>query len=420
MKYTIMAKSYLTMDDFDLTDKTVFLRLDINSPIDPKTGDIMDYSRFKAHLDTIRALDHSKVVIIAHQSRPGKKDFTPLYQHSLALAKLLKRDIKYIDGLFDSRVIEEIKKLIPGDILMLENTRFFSEEVVLADEPLEIQKKSNIVRKLAPHMDYLVNDAFAAVHRPQPTLVAFAEEVPMLAGKLMDREISMLNKFMEYDAHPKIALFAGAKADDSIKVSKNMLEHKIVDKILTGGLVANVFLIAKGVDIGPTNLEILTKEIGNYQKLVDMAKQILKNYEVITPTDFAVNKDGKRVEIGIDELGDSRQIMDIGIDTIESYKDIIKDAKSIILNGPLGVYELPEFSDGTEEIFRAISTLPAFKVVGGGHTISAISKMGLNRKFDHISVGGGALISFLAGEDMPVIEALKRSKLKFEKKVVGK
>ncbi|MEM3252189.1 MAG: phosphoglycerate kinase, partial [Thermoplasmata archaeon] len=127
-----MVKSYLSMDDFDLTGKTIFLRLDINSPIDPKTGDIMDYSRFKAHLDTIRALDHSKVVIIAHQSRPGKKDFTSLYQHSLALAKLLKRDIKYIDGLFDSRVIDEIKKLVPGDILMLENTRFYAEEVVLA------------------------------------------------------------------------------------------------------------------------------------------------------------------------------------------------------------------------------------------------------------------------------------------------
>ncbi len=415
-----MVKSYLSMDDFDLTGKTVFLRLDINSPIDPKTGDIMDYSRFKAHLDTIRALDHSKIVIIAHQSRPGKKDFTSLYQHSLALAKLLKRDIKYIDGLFDSRVIEAIKKLVPGDILMLENTRFYSEEVVLADEPLEVQKKSNIVKKLAPYMDFLINDAFAAVHRPQPTLVAFAEEVPMLAGKLMDKEITMLTKFMELQEHPKIALFAGAKADDSIKVAKNMLEHNIVDQILTGGLVANIFLIAKGIDVGPINKEVLNKELGNYEPLVSVAKEILKNYEVVTPTDFAISVDGKRLEINISELEDSKQIMDIGIETIENYKDIIKNAKSIILNGPLGVYEMPEFSDGTEEVFKAISELDAFKVAGGGHTISAISKMGLSRKFDHISVGGGALISFLAGEDMPVIEALKRSKLKFEKKVIGK
>lgn len=420
MKYTIMVKSYLSMDDFDLTGKTVFLRLDINSPIDPKTGDIMDYYRFKAHLDSIRALDKSKIVIIAHQSRPGKEDFTSLYQHSLTLAKLLKRDVKYIDGLFDSRVIDEIKKLVPGDILMLENSRFYSEEIVLANEPIDVQKKSNIVKKLAPYMDYFVNDAFAAVHRPQPTLVAFAEEVPMLAGKLMDREITMLTKFMEFQDHPKIALFAGAKADDSIKVAKNMLEHNLVDRILTGGLVANIFLIAKGIELGPVNREILNKELGNYEKLVEVASEILKNYEIVTPIDFATQDNDKRVEISIGELGDSKQFMDIGIETVEEYKNIIKEAKSIILNGPLGVYELPEFSDGTEEIFKAIAEQDAFKVAGGGHTISAISKMDLNQKFDHISVGGGALISFLAGDEMPVIEALKKSKLKFEKKVIGK
>lgn len=408
-------KDYFTLDDFDLKGKRVLLRLDLNSPVNTETGEITDISRFIAHLDTLRRLGESKVVILAHQSRPGKKDFTTTKKHAEILSKLLRRPVTYLDGLFETSVIEKIKRMKDGDIIFLENTRFYSEDVVLADEPISIQRKSHIVKKLAPLFDYFINDAFAAVHRPQTTLVGFSEDLPNIAGVLMDREISMLSKFLHDDSRPKMAVLAGAKVDDSLKVAKNFLEKNIVDKIITGGLVSNLFLVAKGIDIGRLNIEFLTKELGNLEPLLDLCNDMLKKYgdKIVLPEDFAVNKENKRFEIAIDELPTDYPIMDIGMGTIKKYKNILKDAKAIILNGPMGVYEMDEFAIGTIEIFTAISELDCFKVAGGGHTISAIAKLDLNRKFTHVSVGGGALINFLSGEPMPVIDALKLSKKKF-------
>lgn len=408
-------KDYFTMDDFDLKGKRVLLRLDLNSPVNTETGEITDISRFIAHLDTLRRLGESKVVILAHQSRPGKKDFTTTKKHAEILSKLLRRPVIYLDGLFETSVIEKIKQMKDGDIIFLENTRFYSEDVVLADEPISIQRKSHIVKKLAPLFDYFINDAFAAVHRPQTTLVGFSEDLPNIAGVLMDREISMLSKFIQDDSRPKMAVLAGAKVDDSLKVAKNFLDKNIVDKIITGGLVSNLFLVAKGTDIGRGNVEFLTKELGNLEPLLNLCNEILKKYgdKIVLPDDFAVNRENKRFEISMDELPTDYSIMDIGMGTIEKYKNILKDAKAIILNGPMGVYEMDDFAIGTIEIFTAISELDCFKVAGGGHTISAIAKLDLNKKFTHVSVGGGALINFLSGEPMPVIDALKLSKKKF-------
>jgi len=408
-------KDYFTMDDFDLKGKRVLLRLDLNSPVNTETGEITDISRFIAHLDTLRRLGESKVVILAHQSRPGKKDFTTTKKHAEILSKLLRRPVIYLDGLFETSVIEKIKQMKDGDIIFLENTRFYSEDVVLADEPISIQRKSHIVKKLAPLFDYFINDAFAAVHRPQTTLVGFSEDLPNIAGVLMDREISMLSKFIQDDSRPKMAVLAGAKVDDSLKVAKNFLDKNIVDKIITGGLVSNLFLVAKGTEIGRGNVEFLTKELGNLEPLLNLCNEILKKYgdKIVLPDDFAVNRENKRFEISMDELPTDYSIMDIGMGTIEKYKNILKDAKAIILNGPMGVYEMDDFAIGTIEIFTAISELDCFKVAGGGHTISAIAKLDLNKKFTHVSVGGGALINFLSGEPMPVIDALKLSKKKF-------
>ncbi len=403
------------MEDFDLKGKRVLLRLDLNSPINTETGEITDISRFIAHLDTLKNLRESKVVILAHQSRPGKKDFTSTKKHAEILSKLLRKPVLHLDGLFESFVIDKIKQMKDGDIIFLENTRFYSEDVVLAEEPLSVQKRSHIVKKLAPLFDYFINDAFAAVHRPQTTLVGFSEEMPNLAGILMDREISMLSKFLVDDSRPKIAVLAGAKVDDSLKVAKNFLDKNIVDKIITGGLVANLFLLAKNIDLGVTNVEFLNRELGDIKPLLEICNYLLSKYEdkIELPLDLAINKNDKREEISIDNLPIEHSIMDIGFNTIEKYKGILNGAKAVILNGPMGVYEIEDFALGTIEIFSAIADLNAFKVAGGGHTISAIARMDLNKKFTHVSVGGGALINFLSGEPMPVIDALKISKKKF-------
>ncbi len=403
------------MDDFDFTGKRVLLRLDLNSPINTETGEITDVSRFIAHLDTIKRLSNAKVVILAHQSRPGKKDFITTKNHADVLSRLLRRPVEYVDGLFENFVLEKIRKMKDGEILLLENTRFYSEDVVLAEEPLSIQRKSHIVKRLSPLFDYFVNDAFAAIHRPQTTLVGFAEDLPNVAGLLMDKEITMLTRFLNDNTRPKLAILAGAKVDDSLKVALNFFEKNVIDKLIAGGLVANLLLIARGVNIGNVNIEFLKKELPDFEKLLDISRNLLNKYgeKIILPVDFAINKDNKRFEINIEELPIEYPIYDIGLDTIEIFKREIIKAKSIILNGPMGVYEIPDFSLGTVEIFKTVSDVDAFKVAGGGHTISVISKLELEKKFTHVSTGGGALISFLSGENMPGLDALKLSKSKF-------
>lgn len=403
------------MDDFDFTGKRVLLRLDLNSPINTETGEITDVSRFIAHLDTVKRLSNAKVVILAHQSRPGKKDFITTKNHADVLSRLLRRPVEYVDGLFENFVLEKIRKMKDGEILLLENTRFYSEDVVLAEEPLSIQRKSHIVKRLSPLFDYFVNDAFAAIHRPQTTLVGFAEDLPNVAGLLMDKEITMLTRFLNDNTRPKLAILAGAKVDDSLKVALNFFEKNVIDKLIAGGLVANLLLIARGVNIGNVNIEFLKKELPDFEKLLDISRNLLNKYgeKIILPVDFAINKDNKRFEINIEELPIEYPIYDIGLDTIEIFKREIIKAKSIILNGPMGVYEIPDFSLGTVEIFKTVSDVDAFKVAGGGHTISVISKLELEKKFTHVSTGGGALISFLSGENMPGLDALKLSKSKF-------
>ncbi|MEM0134997.1 MAG: phosphoglycerate kinase [Thermoplasmatales archaeon] len=407
---------FFTLNDFDLVGKSVLLRVDINSPIDPRTGNILDDARFRAHHETIDALYKSKVIILAHQSRPGKNDFVSLKAHASHLSNLLRRRVKFIGGLFDDRTLEEIDSSEPGDILMLENTRFFSEEVVLAEEKLEVMEKTNIIKNLAGHADYFVNDAFAAAHRSNVTLVGFSEVMPNIAGKLMENEITGIERFFKINGGKRIGIFGGAKADDSIKIIDKMLTEGKIDKIITGGLVGHVFLAAGGVDLGKKNEDILKKEIGSYERIMEEATRLLKTYGdlILTPVDFIGNEDGKVRHYKIDEFRKDIPAMDIGVDTIAEYASIIKDADAIMLNGPMGVFELKDYAAGTEEIFSAVAKSRGYKVAGGGHTLAALEKLGIGeRDIDHISTGGGALISYLAGEPMPGIESLVISKKKF-------
>ncbi len=405
---------YLTMDDFDLRGKTVFVRVDVNSPIDPITGVILDKSRFEAHRSTLSELRNSKVVILAHQSRPGKRDYISLRPHAEVFTNILGKKVKFVEDLMGEYARKRIESLKKGEYILLENTRFYAEEYCLKKGKFE---DTNIVKNLLPYVDVFINDAFAAAHRAQTTLVGFARKVPMLAGRLMQREIENLTKFMVMKDRPKVAVLGGAKAEDSIKVAENFLQRDIVDKVLTGGVVAYFFLLAKGYDIGEGSMEYLHKEFDNYQELVNRAKKLLDNYDdrIEVPVDVVVNMQGKRKGMPIMDLPVKEPIYDIGIDTAVKYAQIIKDAKGIAVNGPMGVFEIPEFSTGTIEVFRAIASSNGFKVAGGGHTIAAIEIYGLKKKFDHISTGGGSLITFLSGGDMPVLNALEESYYLFSK-----
>jgi len=407
---------FFTLDDFDFRGKTVLLRVDINSPIDPTTKTILDDTRMKAIVPTIRDLNDAKIVILAHQSKPGKSDFTPLKEHAGLLSGVLGRRVHYIDSLFDSRALDAIKAMKPRDIILLENTRFYSEDVALKDKEPKVQAKSHIVTKLASVADYYVCDAFAAVHRSQPTLIGFAELMPAIAGRLMESELVTLSKLLVRDGK-LTAILGGAKVDDSIEVMKYMLENGMLAEALTGGVVANIFLKAQGYDLGKPSQEFLEKEVPDHQKLVECAKDLLAKYpgKIVVPIDVSLNSNNERRGIPVSELPSDLPIYDIGLETTVDYIDRIMSARRVMLNGPMGVFELEEFNFGTKQVLRAMTESDCFSVVGGGHTAAAVEQFGLQGGMDHVSTGGGALINFLTGKELPVVEALKRSKAKFLK-----
>lgn len=408
-----------TLDDFDLDGKTVLLRVDINSPLDPESGRILDDYRIRSHLKTIKELSKSKLIIVAHQSRPGKNDFTTMEPHSERISKLLRKRVEYVDGLFDKNVISKIENMWEGQVLLLENARFYSEETYLKGvRDWDKQKNTHIVQNLAPHIDFHVHDAFAAAHRAQPTLVGFSDLVPSVAGRVMEEEIDNLGKVFTMEERPKIAFLGGMKAEDSIGISKHMLERGDIDKILTGGVVANIFLMAAGHDLGEGNREFLEGEFDDYESLVEEAEEVLDRWpdKIEMPLDVVLNQDGKRNGKPLEELPSEYPIFDVGLDTIMKYKKHIENAALVVVNGPAGAFEMEEFSIGTKEIFRSVSQSDAFSIIGGGHSTAVLEKLGLSENIDHISTGGGSCINFLAGRDLAGVEALKRSYEAFEDK----
>jgi len=412
-----MTKEFFTLDDFNLEGKKILLRVDINSPVNPTTGNILDDSRMRTHATTIRDLRNTKLIILAHQSRPGKKDFTTMEKHGERLSYLLGSEVRYVDSLFHGKALDAIKHMNKGDILLLENTRFYSEEVSLKDKDASKMINTHFIRNLSSTADYFVIDCFAAAHRAQPSIIGFCEVLPTMAGRVMERELRMLNKALHEGKRPAVGIFGGIKADDSIEIMGNLLRKNILDKVITTGGVANIFLAAEGKDLGAPNTEFLKKELEDYDQLVEEAKGLLKESgeKIAVPVDLALNDNGKRKNIKVDKLPMDKQIYDLGLDTIVRYCAEIQKGKTIILNGPSGVFEDEEFSIGTIEIFKSVANANAFKVVGGGHTIAAIERYGLADKIDHLSTGGGSLINLLSGKKLPAVEALKKSKEKYEK-----
>lgn len=407
-----------TLDDFDVKGKTVLLRIDINSPLDPKSGRILDDHRIRSHLETIRDLDKSRLVILAHQSRPGKNDFTTLEAHAKRMTQLLGKKVEYIDGLFSSHVRDRIRHMGMGEKLLLENARFYSEETYLkGDQDMDKQKNTHIVQKLTSLADYYVHDAFAAAHRAQPTLVGFTETLPSMAGRVMEKELKDMGKAFEADLRPKIAILGGMKADDSIDVAKNMLKDDVMDKILMTGVAGNIFLMAAGYDLGEGNEKFLEKELPSYEKIIEDARSVLDkwNDRIKIPTDVIANVDGDRKELHRDELPTEYPIYDIGIDTIIDYTKEIDQAELIVMNGPAGAFEIEEFSIGTTELFRAVAHSDAFSIIGGGHSTAVVEKLDIDEEIDHISTGGGSCINFLAGKTLDGVEALTRSKRRYSR-----
>ncbi|OWT33873.1 phosphoglycerate kinase [Methanobrevibacter sp. 87.7] len=412
----MMVGKFYTIDDFDVEGKTVLLRIDINSPVDPNTGSILDDTRMKLHSKTILELARkgARVIILAHQSRPGKKDFTTLRQHSDVLSRLLRRKVKYVDSIFSTPAKLAINNLRPGEILLLENVRFFSEESL--KRPIEQQAQSMIVRELSPLIDYFVNDAFAAAHRGQVSLVGFTLNTPSAAGRVMEHELHIIQSTLDNVKSPCVFALGGMKADDSIMVAENVCENGTADYVLTSGLVANIFLAAAGYNIGKPNMDLIKSQ--GYLDMIDKCKGLLEKYpnQIVYPKDVAVEIGNERVDVSIDEIPDY-PIYDIGKNTSAEYAKSIMHAETIFANGPAGVFENPLFSIGTEDIINAIVSSNGYSIIGGGHIGAATVNMGYENKVNHVSSGGGACINLLAGKKLDAVEALINNKKRFDKKL---
>ena len=410
-----MSGNFNTIDDFDVEDKTVLVRIDVNSPVDPSSGIILDDTRLRLHADTIRELAKkgARVVILAHQSRPGKKDFTTLSQHADALSDILNLRVKYVDSIFSASAKQAIKDLKAHEILLLENVRFFSEES-LSRSPEE-QSKTILVSELSPLIDYFVNDAFAAAHRSQASLVGFTVNTPSAAGRVMEKELTVIQDALDNVQHPCVFLLGGMKPDDSIDVMENVLSNGTADSILTTGIVANIVLWAAGVDIGQVNRDFIASR--GYEDMVDKSRDLIERFgdKVKYPIDIAIDRNGERVDIDNEEIP-NESIFDIGVKTIAYYANEIRNAKTIFANGPAGVFEDPKFAIGTEDIINAIASSKGFSIIGGGHIAAACVNLGYGDKMDHISSGGGASIDMLAGNPLPAVVALEESKELFDNK----
>jgi len=399
-----------TIKDLGSSGKIVLLRLDLNSPIDPTTNLILDDKRFREHIPTIHALSDSRTVIVTHQSRPGKKDFTTLEAHAEKLGQLLGRPVMYVDSIFGRHAREAVHSLKVGEVLMLENVRFNAEEN-LTLKPEEA-KKTHLVKKLSSMADLFVNDAFGTAHRSQPTIVGLPLVMRSAGGLLMEKEVSTLSRVFSGAPRPVVMVLGGTKVDDSIDVARHVLANGIADQVIVIGVVANVFLIAAGYNIGKPSTQLIAQL--KYQPEIEKAKEILSLYRdrVVMPDSVAVRQDNRRAEYTVDRIPEDAPVLDLGMDSLVSLVQTIKKAGTVVFNGPAGVFEDADFATGTYELLKAASKVE-FSVVGGGHTAAVIEKMGIERDFTHISTGGGACIEFLTGKKLPAVDALEQSKKLF-------
>ena len=409
----MLSEGIPTLDDVQVKGKRVLVRCDINCPLDQGKR-IKDATRIRRSAPTLKELSEkrARVVVLAHQGDPlDYQNFTSLKEHRDYLEKFLDKKVEFIEDIAGPTAQERIKKLREGEILLLENIRLYTEETIIFEEEVKLtaeeQCRTYLVTKLSPLVDLYICDAFACVHRSEPSLVAFPRILSSAVGRLFEEEITALSKVKTSPRKPCLYLLGGAKILDAFQMMDHVLKDNCADRILTFGLVGNVMLKAKGYDLGEPSEEFLKKR--NLLSYIEKAKKILKIYEqkISYPQDVAIEDNGERKEIAISSLPLDGLILDIGEETISEYSHEIGKARTIFMNGPAGVYERERFSLGTEKIWKEVANSSAFSVMGGGDTVAAASKFGIESKISHISTAGGGLIRFLAGETLAVIEALK-------------
>ncbi len=376
---------FKTIKNLNLKDKKVLLRVDFNS--DVVKGRILESDRIKAHSETIKFLlsKGARVVILSHQGTPGEKDFTSLKKHSKFLNRYLRNRVKFVKDIIGKKAIREIKNLKPGRALLLENVRFLKEE-------FKPGKTNRMVLNLAPWFDYYVNDAFSIIHRNQTSVVSFPKVLPHAIGLVMEEELKQIRK-LKSKLKNCLFILGGKKSKDVISLINNK-------NILTTGKLSFLCLIAKGHNLGKEN-QLLRKDMA----LIPKIKKNLRNIK--TPVDLAINFGGRR-DLSVKQFPEKYPVWDIGKETIENYKEEIKKAKAIFFKGSPGMFEHKGFELGTRELLNAVAESKAFSVIAGGQSSDAINEFHINRKkFGYVSLSGGSLVRYLAGEKLVGLEVLK-------------
>ncbi|PWU69245.1 phosphoglycerate kinase [Gracilibacillus dipsosauri] len=386
-----------TIKDIDVKGKKVFCRVDFNVPM--KDGAITDDTRIKAALPTIDYLSKqgAKVILASHLGRPGGEVVEELRMDAVAkrLSDLTNQTVVKTDQVYGDEVNQAVSELNDGDILLIENVRF---------EPGETKNDPALAKEFANLADFFVNDAFGAAHRAHASTAGVAEHIPSAAGFLLEKELEVLGKALSNPDRPFTAIIGGAKVKDKIGVIDNLLDK--VDNLIIGGGLAYTFVKARGFEVGKSLLEEdkidLAKEY--MQKAKDKGVNFVMPEDVIVADDFS--NDANTKEVDIDSIPADLEALDIGPKTREKYAKIVADSKLVIWNGPMGVFELETFANGTKAVADALSKTEGYTVIGGGDSAAAVEKFGYASQMDHISTGGGASLEFMEGKELPGVSVL--------------
>ena len=399
----------LTLDDFDLKGKTVFLRVDMNCPIDPDTLEISGTKRIEEAIETLDSLKEAKVVIGSHQGRVGNNEYTGMDKHAKVLEKLMNRKIKYVEDTIGEAAQNAIKNLEEGEILLLDNLRLCAEENY--EFTPENAAKTIMVSRLSKLFDLVVLDSFPSAHRSHPSIVGFPQVLPACAGRIVEREVRNLDEIMTVAKAPHVIVLGGSKVPDRLEAIKLLIQNGRADHVLLTGLIGNVFMRAQARI--KSSLGIKREE-----EVVAKAHTLIGEYPDVfaTPVDIAIDKDGERVEMDVREMGKGDKIFDLGPKTIEYYSKLIAGAGTVFISGPAGFFEKDNFSYGTNALLNSVANSMATTIVSGGHLTTALKQQGLADKINHVSTAGGALVLYLTGEKLPMIKALEDAAIKYRTK----
>ncbi|MDG6902533.1 MAG: phosphoglycerate kinase [Nitrososphaerota archaeon] len=399
----------LTLEDLDLGGKRVFLRVDINTPVHPQSGQLMEQERLREAAMTIQDLPESKVVVASHQGRVGRSDYTSLEAHAKVLEGILGKKVGFVPDVFGPEALARIDSLDDGGVLVLDNLRFTAEEN--QEYKPQDAERTFLVSRLKGHLDASVLDAFSTAHRGSPTIVGFAGLVPTCAGRTVERELRMLDRISTVEKGPYVTILGGAKVSDRLEAIDALVANSRADKVLLCGVVGLVFLKAAGKLRGDLGVD-------GEQKFVVKARQLLDEDpdRFALPVDVAIEQGGERKEVEPAGLSAQTRVMDIGSKTVEKYSRFIKGAGTVFMSGPPGAFEYEAFTIGTEGLLRAMASSLGTTIISGGHLSTAMHKYGVHDQIDHVSTAGGALVQYLAGKRLPLIDALERAADKWGKK----